>query len=183
MYLGVDQSLRSTGVALVSPEGSRVYTGTIEPVKLTGAPRLAYIRDNLRNVVNSAGPIKYAALEGYAMDAVNRSFDLGEVGGLVRLLLHDLSIPFVVVAPTSLKQFAGTSGTTTKEAMREAVLKTWKVDIQQNDECDAFALAQVARAVDLNKGTTRAQLEVVKKLSEGPKKIRTSFARYSGPSL
>lgn len=183
MYLGVDQSLRSTGVALVSSEGSRLYTGTVTPLKLTGAPRLAYIRDNLRNVVVSSGPITHAALEGYAMDAVNRSFDLGEVGGLVRLLLHDLGIPFVVVAPTSLKQFAGCSGVTSKKGMREAVLKTWKLDIEQNDECDAFVLAQVARAVHSKKGSTRAQLEVVKKLSEGPKKIKMSFARYSGPSL
>lgn len=180
MYLGIDQSLRSTGVALVSSEGLRLYTGTVTPGKLTGAARLAYIRDALREYAKS---VAYAALEGYAMDAVNRSFDLGEVGGLVRLLLHDAQIPFVVVPPMSLKQFAGTNGTSSKEAMREAVKKQWGVDIEQNDACDAFALAQVARAVHLNKGKTRAQLEVIKKLTAETKKLNLSAAKYSGFSI
>jgi Holliday junction resolvasome RuvABC endonuclease subunit len=116
------------------------------------------------------------------MESVNRSFDLGELGGLVRLVLHDAGIPFVVVAPKSLKQFVSSDGSATKELMREAVLKKWGMDFEQDDECDAFGLAQLARSFHLNTGTTRAELEVLKKLRDTTKKISlvaTPVARLS----
>ena len=180
MYLGIDQSLRSSGVVIVTENQEVEYVGTVTPGKLTGAPRLACIRDALRLVARPG--IKFAALEGYSMESVNRSFDLGELGGLVRLVLHDAGIPFVVVAPKSLKQFVSSDGSATKELMREAVLKKWGMDFEQDDKCDAFGLAQLARSFHLNTGTTRAELEVLKKLRDTSKKISlvaTPAARLS----
>jgi Holliday junction resolvasome RuvABC endonuclease subunit len=105
------------------------------------------------------------------MESVNRSFDLGELGGVVRLVLHDAGIPFVVVPPTSLKLFVAGNGSADKDQMRTSTLGKWGVDFDQDDECDAYGLAQVARAVHLNTGKTRSELEVVKKLRCTEKKI------------
>jgi len=181
MYLGIDQSLRSSGVVVVGSSNDLIYRGTVTPGKRSGVIRLACIRDSLRDVLAAEPSIKYAALEGYSMESVNRSFDLGELGGLVRLVLHDAGIPFVVVAPTQLKQFISSDGSATKEKMRQAVLDKWGMDFEQDDECDAFGLAQVARAIHMNIGSTRAQLEVLKKLRDTTKKI--SLVAYPAAGL
>lgn len=172
MYLGIDQSLRSSGVAVLSGAQEVLFNGTVTPGKLTGVHRLACIRDAIRDVLASEPGICFAALEGYAYDVgAGRVFELGEVGGAMKLVLHDAGIPFVVVPPASLKQFVAGSGSATKEQMRQAVLKKWGLDIEQNDECDAYGLAQVARSVHLNTGSTRAELEVLKKLRDTTKKF------------
>lgn len=169
-YLGVDQSLRSTGVSVVDEKACVRFRGTIQPGKRAGTVRLAYIRDSLRGILGGQQGLLSAAIEGYSMDSLNRPFDLGEVGGLVRLVLHDAQLPFVVVSPATLKLFVAGRGYATKEQMQQAVLKLWGVDFSQDDECDAFGLAQVARSFYLNSGTTRTQLEVLKKLKESSKK-------------
>lgn len=173
MYLGIDQSLRSSGVVVISEEQKVQYVGRILPGKLRGVERLAAVREAMNDIFAAAlEDIFFAALEGYAYDVgAGRVFELGEVGGVVKLALHDAEIPFVVVAPTQLKQFVTGSGSATKELMRQVVLKKWGIDVTQDDECDAFGLAHVARAFHLDKGTTRAELEVLKKLRDTDKKI------------
>jgi Holliday junction resolvasome RuvABC endonuclease subunit len=172
MYLGIDQSLRSSGVAVISGKQDVQFVGTVTPGKLKGAPRLAAVRQALRDVLAAEPDIKYAALEGYAYDVgAGRVFELGEIGAVVKLVLHDAAIPFVVVPPASLKQFVADHGQAKKEQMRQAVLKKWGQDFAQDDICDAFGLAQVARSFHLNKGTTRSELEVLKKLRDTDKKI------------
>jgi len=182
MYLGIDQSLRSSGVAVIS-EGQKVqYVGRILPGKLTGVARLAAVREALRDVLAAEPDICFAALEGYAYDVgAGRVFELGEVGAVVKMVLHDAAVPFVIVPPASLKQFVAGNGQAKKEQMREAVLKKWGIDVAQDDECDAFGLAQVARAFHLNSGTTRAELEVLKKLKDTTKKI--SLVSYTAVAL
>lgn len=170
-FLGIDQSLRSTGVAVLSQEKVE-YTGTVTPKKLTGVSRLAFIRDALWEILVRFPNVSFAALEGYAYDVgAGRVFELGEAGGMVQLVLHDSVIPFVVVPPASLKQFVSGNGASDKEAMSAAVFSKWKIKIKQNDECDAFGLAQVAKAMYLNKGSTRAELEVLKSLRDKEKSI------------
>lgn len=166
MFLGIDQSLRSTGVALIDASGALSYQGTINPVKLKGVERLAYIRRGLEEALNSVGAkqVTYAAIEGYSYGSVGTLFELGEVGAVVRLVLHDNRVPFVIAAPTQLKRFVSGDGQATKDRMRAAVADTWGITIVQDDECDAFGLAQLARSYALDTGTTRAQLEVVRKL-------------------
>lgn len=175
MYLGIDQSLRSTGVALVEADGSVVYTGTITPGKLTGVERLAYIRRGLREALSMAdgARILSAALEGYSYGSTGTLCELGEVGAVVRLVLYDAGVPFVVVAPAQLKQFVAGNGQAKKEDVREAVLKKWGISIDQDDECDAFGLAQLAKSYHNKTGTTRGELEVLKKLRT-PRKKRLS---------
>lgn len=172
MFLGIDQSLRSTGVALVEEDGSVVYTGTITPGKLTGVERLSFIRKGLREALEmtEGSRILSAALEGYSYGSTGSLCELGEVGAVVRLVLYDASVPFVVVAPAQLKQFIAGNGQAKKEDVRKAVLKKWGIDIDQDDECDAFGLAQLARSYHHKTGTTRTELEVLKKLRTPKKK-------------
>jgi Holliday junction resolvasome RuvABC endonuclease subunit len=184
LFLGVDQSLRSSGVAVISEEQESVYLGRIAPAKLSDAPRLAAIRDALQTLITTTPDIRFAALEGYAYDVgAGRVFELGEVGAVVKLALYDAKIPFIVVPPASLKQFVADHGNANKTQMRISVLRRWGYDITQDDECDAFGLAQVARAVHLNKGTTRSELEVLKKLRTTDKKVSLVSFKTRFPSI
>ena len=173
MYLGIDQSLRCSGVAVIGKDQELLYVGTITPGKLTGAPRLGCIRSALRDVLAAEPDIEFAALEGYSYGSgVGRTFELGEVGAVVKLVLWDAGIPYITVSPAGLKQFVSGNGGSNKEHMRQAVLSKWGIDFaDRDDECDAYGLAQVARATHLGVGKTRAELEVVKKLKDTTKKI------------
>ena len=101
---------------------------------------------------------------------MNRSFDLGELGGIIRLCLYDAKIPFVIVPPTSLKKFVTGNGSADKKKMHDFVLSKWRQDIDENedDQCDAYGLAQVARAYPEKKTTNRAELEVLLSLDPKP---------------
>jgi Holliday junction resolvasome RuvABC endonuclease subunit len=131
-----------------------------------------YIRNELQEIIAHYPGIKGAALEGYAYDVgAGRVFELGEVGATVKLVLHDAQIPFIVVPPASLKRFVAGHGQATKDQMHAAVLKKWSHNLLQDDVCDAYGLAQVARAFTSNAGSTRAELEVLKKLRSPDTKI------------
>lgn len=178
MFLGIDQSLRSTGLAVIASAGNQALALTaIQPKKLTGAARLQYLRDGVRDVLTGHTKPHYACLEGYSLHSVNRSFDLGEVGGVLRLCLYDAGIPFTVVPPTTLKKFASGKGTADKDAMRRAVNDRWSIDIPQDDACDAYALAHVARLLFTRAPTTRIDAEVLKTLTAE----RKAVPRYAAP--
>lgn len=180
MYLGVDQALGNTGVVVLSADSHRpLYLDTIRTGSTKGAKRLQLIRDSLTRIIQAYG-VTFAALEGYSIRSVNRPFDLGEVGGVVRLCFLDQRVEYVTVAPTSLKKYVSGSGRADKKIMRRATLEKWGIDIDQNDACDAYGLAHIARAIRESLPTTdRAELEVVRGLKAGPKSkiITRSFKK------
>lgn len=168
-YLGIDQSLTSSGLVVLPTQGNRPdYMTTIATGKLRGTERLAHIRDELMFVAKKYMPIEQAALEGYSLESVNRSFDLGELGGIIRLFLYDWKIPLVVVPPTSLKKYVTGNGSADKAKVRMFVLSKWGQDIDQDDMCDAYGLAQVARSYPEKLTTNRAELEVLLSLDPKP---------------
>lgn len=181
MYLGVDQSLNGTGVALISQAGALIISRTLRPKALRGVRRLAFIREELRSIICGhllTEPIYAAAHEGYSYGSAGRVFELGEVGGLVKVVLWDTlgpTVPVLCVEPASLKKFVAGNGSAEKEEVCESIASAWGVSFDaetQNDEADAYGLAQVARAFHQNIGKTRAQLEVVKNLKQPAAKER-----------
>jgi len=176
VFLGVDQSLRSSGVAVIPPTAPYAPECllTLEPKKLQGAKRLKFIRDGIQDVVRSY-KLLHAALEGYSIGSVNRAFDLGEVGGLIKLTLLDEGVPFIVVPPTSLKLFVTGTGAARKELMQRAVYQKWNLEIDQEDACDAYGLAHVARVFIQGKASHRCELEALKSLMREPRSKSLAF--------
>jgi len=162
-YLGIDQALGCSGIAILGEEGETLLLEVVRTGALTGATRLVRIRDELEALLTPHG-IRMGSIEGYAYGAVGRSFELGEVGGIVRALLHDLAIPFLVIAPAALKKFVSGSPMATKAVMREKTREKWGIDIAEDDACDAYGLARVARAYVTEDSTNRHELEVLKKV-------------------
>lgn len=171
-FLGVDQSLRAPGVCSLAADGTVEALFTIDPGKRRGAARLAYIEEQVAEVLTPA--TRFVCLEGYAYDSVSRHFALGEVGGVLQLLAYKLRVPALAVAPAALKKFATGKSTASKEAMCEAATAAGVNVGDEDDQADAFFLASIARYIGLGeRPRKRAQLEVLHQLQHpAPKKVR-----------
>jgi crossover junction endodeoxyribonuclease RuvC len=135
--LALDLSLTHTGVC------SDGETSCISTAGLRGVVRLDHI---VRQVQSLARGVDVVVLEGYSYGSRGRSvFDIGELGGGVRLLLHRLDIPFVEVPPSTLKKYATGQGNAGKDAMIAEAVRRFGFPGHSNDEADAWLLWCLAR--------------------------------------
>jgi Holliday junction resolvasome RuvABC endonuclease subunit len=143
--LGIDPSLNSTGLCLVSVDGSLLHSCTLKS-KFTGPARLADLRDKLQEFLQLNRP-SLIGLEGYSFGSKYAREAVAEWGGLVRVLLYELSRPTLVVSPMTLKKFVlPMTGPNGKDRVALETLNRWGVSFKTSDECDAHALARLALA-------------------------------------
>lgn len=156
IVVGIDASPTGTGlVALSLAEGECLAHRRIRSARI-GANRLVFIRSELKTWLGEiefgGHQIVHVCMEGYSFGSkVGQSFTIAEVGGLVKLVLLDyLASPVgfpSIPAPTQVKKFASGTGTAAKDQVSKFVLKKWGADMPNNDEADAYVLAQMARAI------------------------------------
>lgn len=137
--MGLDISLTSTGYSING------HTGAIS-VKTKGPERLSDIREDLHNLL-LVNNVEAVFIEGYAFSARNsQSHKIGELGGVLRLLLHDMDIPYVEIPPTSRAKFATGKGNAAKSEVISAISArtgiTWS-GAGADDECDAWVLEEM----------------------------------------
>lgn len=147
MFLGLDLSLRATGIALLCPEELSGWNITTlsPPDKFRDTDRLSYLREGIREYL-SGNNITLVAIEGYSYGSRNNQFYLGELGGVIRLLLHDARIPRIIVAPNILKKWATGVGNADKIAMAICTYERFGLKFEDDNQCDAFNLATIAAA-------------------------------------
>lgn len=121
-----------------------LVTGRIKTGKLRGPERLVYIRTHLAKVLDAAKPT-LVALEGYAMGGLrgNNTFNIGEMGGVIKTLLYERGVPYFEVPPTVLKSVIALHGKAEKHQMVDALRTRFGFDVPQHDEADAAALMVV----------------------------------------
>ena len=130
LVLGLDLSLVSTGVAHVDETLS-----TIKTKKLRGVERLSFIELKL---IPCIGKADLVAIEGYSYGSRGRSiFDIGELGGIVRLACWKASTPFIEIPPAVVKKRATGYGNSTKDEVMKAALNAGAKPVN-SDEADAF---------------------------------------------
>ena len=129
--LGLDLSLSRTGIAMV--DGCESVKS-----KVMGFERLRFIRDE---VLAAAGlRTTVAIIEGYSRGSSQRREEMGELGGIVRVALHERGVRIVDVAPLSLKKFAVGDlkpNYRDKDAVLERARDTLPWDVANHDEADA----------------------------------------------
>ena len=137
--IGLDLSLTSSGVSI---GGS---TRTVSS-KHKGVQRLSDLRQQFIEICQES-QVTHALIEGYSFASRNsQAHSIGELGGVVRLLLHDMDIPFVEIPPTSRAKFATGRGNASKgEVISSISAKTGLIFVGAggNDECDAWVLEQM----------------------------------------
>jgi len=141
--IAFDLSLTRTGFA-VDQEVYPPTTGVLVPPKgITGTQRLAWIRDSVCSEIHSA-EAELVVIEGYSYASQHQAHQLGELGGVIRLALHDDCIPLVVVQPSALKRFATGKGNAKKEDMLVAAVKRLGYQGSDHNEADALFLLHMA---------------------------------------
>jgi crossover junction endodeoxyribonuclease RuvC len=138
--VGLDLSLTSSGVSVAG--STRVVSS-----KKKGVERLADLRSQFTEIFLDC-QVTHAVIEGYSFGSRNsQAHSIGELGGVVRVLLFDMGIPFVEVPPTSRAKFATGRGNASKgEVISSISAKTGRIfaGAGGNDECDAWVLEQMA---------------------------------------
>lgn len=153
--LGVDLSLTHTGLVVLDGgklvEKRSVLTKPKGKRPIDEIERLQYITEKIVDVIENHSP-EIVAIEGIAFMA-SKTTALAQLAGLNYLVRRELlrrKIPFVIVAPTSLKKFITDKGNAQKDEMMLAIYRRWGVTITDDNEADAYALAQVGLAITNN---------------------------------
>jgi len=175
--MGIDPSLTKSGYVLINEEGTVLDSGVMKSkpegkTYLDEVNRIVKIVNHLFFPIVELGKEKkpdLVVIEGLAFMARNTTA-LVQLAGLnyhLRIKLAELDIPFVIVAPTTLKKFITGSGKGDKDMMMMKVFKDYGFESLDNNEADAYSLAVCGLAVmgkEL-KTNTKPQEEVVKLLT------------------
>lgn len=165
VILGLDLSLTHTGWAASGDPVLQIPVGSLKPKKLKGVERLAWFETELKELIWFHKPT-LAVIENYAFGATNQLAQLGELGGICRLILHRNDVPFIEVAPTTLKKFVTGKGNSEKNAMMLQCYKLWNVEFSDNNEADAFALAKFGQCYSDPSGFKPWQVDVVREFKK-----------------
>ncbi len=145
MIAGLDLSTKRIGYA--GPDGATwsisAHAGAEDPSR-----RLHELARALERLLRVFPPRpELVIVEGYSLASPGRLslVRLGELGGVVRLRLFELGIPYVEIPPTSLKRYATGNGSAKKPAMQAAAAELGGVALN-DDEADAFLLRHLGRA-------------------------------------
>jgi Holliday junction resolvasome RuvABC endonuclease subunit len=155
--VGLDLSLTATGVAC------DVGESTIAP-KTRGMRRLYDILTAVLDVCSLG--VDLVVVEGYAFASATASYQLGELGGVVRLALWLEGVPVVVVSPSTLKKWATGNGGAKKEAVLAAAIRRLGYSGSDHNQADAMwlragALDHYGFAMCAMPGEQRAALDKV----------------------
>lgn len=173
VYVGVDQALRKIGVCVLRGGEGVDLKLILPPADVRGPERLQYLRDALWNYLAPyKEQITKSAMEAQSLGSMGDLDQLGQINGVVQVLLSDLGTTPLLVAPALLKKFVTGQGQATKQAMMVATYRVWNVKLTQDDLCDAHGLARIAQEYTESTSTTRAQIEVIHSLMHRRKKTR-----------
>lgn len=141
--VGLDLSLTSTGYSCGSDQ--RVISS-----KAKGPQRLFEVSQEIASlVIEVESPV--VVLEGYSFASRNsQAHSIGELGGVVRLALWNLRIPYVEVPPTCRAKFATGKGNAGKGEVLSAVSARTGIVWSgkgADDMCDAWLLEECGRVV------------------------------------
>ena len=146
--LGLDLSLTGTGLVILE-DGKITKRHLIKSKPVGDLPiseliRIQKIVEEIKTNIEGK-KIDIAVIEGLAFMARNATalVQLSALNYMTRGLLAGMKLPFVIIAPTSLKKFATGSGGSKKDVMLIEVFKRWGVTILNDNENDAYCLAKV----------------------------------------
>ena len=144
-YLGIDPSLNSTGVVCVDDNKSVIFSNAIHTdINDNIYTRIQHIEKEITSVIEKFEPV-YVAIENLSFASRGKAmFQLAGLHFLICLSMMNRNIPFIEVAPTSLKKFVTKSGRAKKEMMLLQIYKHYGVEFETSDEADAYGLALMA---------------------------------------
>lgn len=145
MIAGVDASLSAFGIAL--PAGDlltlKPKAGAAEPAR-----RLHELARAVERALRLHPPRpELVLIEGYDLHprGITSAHRLAELGGVIRLRLFELGVPYLEIPPASLKRYATGNGNANKDRMIDAA-RALGATPADHDQADAFLLRHLGRA-------------------------------------
>ncbi|RUS42242.1 hypothetical protein [Cohnella sp. AR92] len=146
-FIGIDPSTK-TGLVILDKHGEVIDTMEIT-AKGTDPGRMIDIIEQVDFQLDHGDQ---AAIEGFAYGAKGRAVDIQYgIGWGLRMRLFDGNTDYIEVAPAALKKFAGAKGNAKKDELAVHIFKRWGFEHPSDNVRDAFVLAQIARAVYLER--------------------------------
>lgn len=171
--LGVDLSLTNTGLVVLNSTGI-IKQKLIKSKPLGEKPtdeliRIKKIIEDIEEFVSEYYP-SVVCIEGLAFMAKNTTalVQLSALNYMTRSMLNEYNIPFVIVAPTTLKKFVTGKGNSDKEVLMMMVYRDYNEQLLDNNIVDAFALSLIGMSLlgkPIKKLTVHQQ-EVIKLVSK-----------------
>lgn len=170
--VGLDLSLSSTGYHKLGFENADLESGAIETGKLGGMERIDFILSRISEIIHEGD---FVAIENNAFNAMGSARSkLAELNGIIKFWLWRRKIPYVLVAPTTMKKFILGTGKGEKSVILREVYKAYKLNAGTDDEADACVLAHIgACLVGAEEPKNKAQKEVLFTLTAEKKKPKT----------
>lgn len=139
--VGIDPSLTSTGLA-IRANSDKLLSYALGDASLRGVARLMFFRNAIERHIKRVSP-DLVAYEGYALGFRGKSntlFDLGELGGVLKLLILEMGVDILLVPPNNLKLFTTGKGNADKSQVSVAVGEALDVKFSTSDQYDAAGL-------------------------------------------
>jgi crossover junction endodeoxyribonuclease RuvC len=145
-FCGLDLSLTSPGYCFVNSNEAKEpsLVGFLKTKDMRGMKRVDVIFKSIVGNFKNFKP-KIVVIEGYSYASKGNLTGLAELGGIIRFKLFRMGIEYVEVAPATLKKFATGKGVGDKNKVMLKVFKQWKLEFENDDECDAFVLSVIAK--------------------------------------
>ncbi len=171
--IGIDLSLNGTGICCstlihgIKHQQNGYCFYEVIPKNKERYPRWFTIRAAIQKFYVGCTPTPKIFIEGYSFMSRSRSVvDLAEIGGIIRMDLHDHGLHFTEIPPTVLKKFITGKGNVKKDLILKEIYRRWGMDLDSHNLADAYALVKLGEAVlGLNQDVlTKNQKTVVSKL-------------------
>ena len=169
--IGLDLSLTGTGLIILQDgkiiKQKLIKSKPVGDLPLNEVRRIRKIIEEIELIVGENSPT-IAVIEGLAFMVKNATAltQLSALNYMTRAMLDDYNVPFVIVAPTSLKKFVTGNGASKKDVMLIETFKRYGVTILDDNENDAYGLAKIGEAINMTKKENLPvfQQEVLEKL-------------------
>jgi hypothetical protein len=97
------------------------------------AIRIAWWENYLWQVIEDRKP-DFVGIEDYALDLAQGAHQLGELGGLARIMLMIHEVPFRLHEPQTVKMFTAHNGNAGKNQMEKAARERWGIDFRDYNQ-------------------------------------------------
>jgi len=157
-YVGLDLSTKA-GVVALDADGEVIYKEEIK----NKCDLTASIEKHKDEITKKIEKDDFIVIEDFGFNS-QRAVQMGGIGHGVRGRIYGLKKDFRVIAPKSLKKFVTGNGNADKRELAVRTNERWGFFDKSDNITDAYALAQVGRALDGKMKTTKAEKEVLKKV-------------------
>ncbi|MGI6878795.1 crossover junction endodeoxyribonuclease RuvC [Microbacterium sp. gxy059] len=148
IYVGLDLSLSSTGIATITSAFTTVARVKTKPAGSSSRDKANRL-DRIIGLIRAEIPRTddtVVAVEGPAFASNDRGAHMrGGLWWMVRSMLEDDALDVLVIPPSNVKKYATGRGNAGKDEVLAATIRRYPdVDITGNDEADAYVLAAMA---------------------------------------